>query len=156
VRRWKTSKIVDFPAGGLCCWMVSVLAGCTQLGLRFKAKSVVLTTGTFLCGLIHIGLSNYQAGRAGDPPSVSLSHRLREMKLPIARLKTGTPPRIDGRSIDYSVMLEQPGDTPVPVFSLWAVQRTRSNCRVGSPRLIKKHTKLSVAGWIVPRYLPVS
>jgi len=89
----------------------------TQLGLRFSARSVVLTTGTFLCGLIHIGLSNYQAGRAGDPPSISLSHRLREMKLPIARLKTGTPPRIDGRSIDYSVMLEQPGDTPVPVFS---------------------------------------
>jgi tRNA uridine 5-carboxymethylaminomethyl modification enzyme len=89
----------------------------TQLGLRFKAKSVVLTTGTFLCGLVHIGLTNYQAGRAGDPPSVSLSHRLRELKLPIGRLKTGTPPRIDGRSIDYSVMLEQPGDTPVPVFS---------------------------------------
>lgn len=89
----------------------------TQLGLKFKAKSVVLTTGTFLCGLIHIGLSNYQAGRAGDPPSVSLSHRLRELKLPIARLKTGTPPRIDGRSIDYSVMQEQPGDNPVPVFS---------------------------------------
>jgi tRNA uridine 5-carboxymethylaminomethyl modification enzyme len=89
----------------------------TQLGLKFKAKSVVLTTGTFLCGLVHIGLTNYQAGRAGDPPSVSLSHRLRELKLPIARLKTGTPPRIDGRSIDYSVMLEQPGDKPVPVFS---------------------------------------
>ncbi|HQS59013.1 MAG: tRNA uridine-5-carboxymethylaminomethyl(34) synthesis enzyme MnmG [Gallionellales bacterium 35-53-114] len=89
----------------------------TQLGLHFYAKSVVLTTGTFLCGLIHIGLTNYQAGRAGDPPSVSLSHRLREMQLPIARLKTGTPPRIDGRSIDYSVMLEQPGDTPAPVFS---------------------------------------
>ncbi len=89
----------------------------TQLGLSFNAKSVVLTTGTFLCGLVHIGLTNYQAGRAGDPPSVSLSHRLRELNLPIGRLKTGTPPRIDGRSIDYSVMLEQPGDTPVPVFS---------------------------------------
>ena len=89
----------------------------TQLGLTFKAKSVVLTTGTFLSGLIHIGLTNYQAGRAGDPASVSLSHRLRELKLPIARLKTGTPPRIDGRSIDYSVMLEQPGDTPVPVVA---------------------------------------
>ena len=89
----------------------------TQLGLRFKSKSVVLTTGTFLCGLVHIGLTNYQAGRAGDPPSVSLSHRLRELKLPIGRLKTGTPPRIDGRSIDYSVMLKQPGDTPLPVFS---------------------------------------
>lgn len=89
----------------------------TQLGLSFNAKSVVLTTGTFLCGLVHIGLTNYQAGRAGDPPSVSLSHRLRELNLPIGRLKTGTPPRIDGRSINYSVMLEQPGDTPVPVFS---------------------------------------
>ena len=89
----------------------------TQLGLRFAAKTVVLTTGTFLSGLIHIGQSNYQAGRAGDPPSVSLAHRLRELKLPVGRLKTGTPPRIDGRSIDYSVMTEQPGDTPVPVFS---------------------------------------
>lgn len=94
-----------------------VIGVVTQLGLRFNAKSVVLTTGTFLCGLVHIGLTNYQAGRAGDPPSISLSHRLREMQLPIGRLKTGTPPRIDGRSIDYSVMLEQPGDTPVPVFS---------------------------------------
>lgn len=89
----------------------------TQLGLRFDSKTVVLTTGTFLCGLIHVGLTHYQAGRAGDPPSVSLSHRLRELKLPIARLKTGTPPRIDGRSIDYSVMTEQPGDNPPPVFS---------------------------------------
>lgn len=89
----------------------------TQLGLRFAAHSVVLTTGTFLSGLIHIGQSNYQAGRAGDPPSVKLSHKLRELQLPIGRLKTGTPPRIDGRSIDYSVMVEQPGDTPAPVFS---------------------------------------
>ena len=89
----------------------------TQPGLRFTAKTVVLTTGTFLSGLIHIGQSNYQAGRAGDPPSVSLAHRLRELKLPVGRLKTGTPPRIDGRTIDYSVMTEQPGDTPVPVFS---------------------------------------
>jgi tRNA uridine 5-carboxymethylaminomethyl modification enzyme len=89
----------------------------TQLGLRFKAKTVVLTTGTFLSGLIHVGQSNYQAGRAGDPPSVSLSHRLRELKLPVGRLKTGTPPRLDGRTIDYSVMHEQAGDIPVPVFS---------------------------------------
>jgi tRNA uridine 5-carboxymethylaminomethyl modification enzyme len=89
----------------------------TQLGLRFSAKSVVLTTGTFLSGLIHVGQSNYQAGRAGDPPSVSLAHRLRELNLPVGRLKTGTPPRIDGRTIDYSVMQEQPGDDPVPVFS---------------------------------------
>jgi tRNA uridine 5-carboxymethylaminomethyl modification enzyme len=89
----------------------------TQTGLRFSAKTVVLTTGTFLSGLIHIGQSNYPGGRAGDPPSINLAHRLRELKLPVGRLKTGTPPRIDGRTIDYSVMDEQPGDTPVPVFS---------------------------------------
>lgn len=89
----------------------------TQLGLRFSARSVVLTTGTFLAGLIHVGQSNYQAGRAGDPPAVSLAHRLRELSLPVGRLKTGTPPRIDGRTIDYSVMQEQHGDDPVPVFS---------------------------------------
>jgi tRNA uridine 5-carboxymethylaminomethyl modification enzyme len=89
----------------------------TQLGIRFKSRAVVLTAGTFLSGLIHVGLSNYQAGRAGDPPSVSLSHRLREMKLPVGRLKTGTPPRLDARTIDFSVMAEQPGDDPLPVFS---------------------------------------
>jgi tRNA uridine 5-carboxymethylaminomethyl modification enzyme len=89
----------------------------TQLGLRFSSKTVVLTAGTFLSGLVHVGLSNYPAGRAGDPPSISLARRLRELKLPMGRLKTGTPPRIDGRTIDYSVMQEQPGDNPVPVFS---------------------------------------
>lgn len=89
----------------------------TQIGLRFAAKSVVLTAGTFLGGLVHVGLQNYQAGRAGDPPSVSLAARLREIGLPAGRLKTGTPPRIDGRTIDYSVMTVQPGDDPVPVFS---------------------------------------
>lgn len=89
----------------------------TQLGLRFMAKSVVLTAGTFLSGLVHVGLANYPAGRAGDPPSVALSRDLRELGLPVGRLKTGTPPRIDGRSIDYSVMVGQPGDDPVPVFS---------------------------------------
>ncbi len=89
----------------------------TQLGFRFEARTVVLTTGTFLSGLIHVGLEHYQAGRAGDPASVSLAQRLRELALPVGRLKTGTPPRIDGRTIDYSVMAEQPGDEPVPVFS---------------------------------------
>jgi tRNA uridine 5-carboxymethylaminomethyl modification enzyme len=89
----------------------------TQLGLRFESKAVVLTAGTFLGGLIHVGMSNYQAGRAGDPPSISLAARLREIGLPAGRLKTGTPPRIDGRTIDYSVMQKQPGDSPVPVFS---------------------------------------
>lgn len=89
----------------------------TQLGLRFHSRAVVLTAGTFLAGLIHVGQSNYQAGRAGDPPAVSLAHRLRELKLPVGRLKTGTPPRIDGRTINYSVLKEQPGDNPLPVFS---------------------------------------
>lgn len=89
----------------------------TQLGLRFSAKTVVLTTGTFLSGLIHVGQASYSAGRAGDPPSISLAHRLKELNLPVGRLKTGTPPRIDGRTIDYSVMQEQAGDDPVPVFS---------------------------------------
>ncbi len=90
----------------------------TQMGLQFTAKKVVLTAGTFLDGKIHVGLNNYAGGRAGDPASVSLSARLKELKLPQGRLKTGTPPRIDGRTIDFSVMLEQPGDLdPVPVFS---------------------------------------
>ena len=89
----------------------------TQVGLRFAARAVVLTTGTFLAGLVHVGLSNYQAGRAGDPPSISLAVRLRELQLPVGRLKTGTPPRLDGRTIDFSVMERQPGDQPTPVFS---------------------------------------
>jgi tRNA uridine 5-carboxymethylaminomethyl modification enzyme len=89
----------------------------TQLGIQFRARSVILTTGTFLSGLIHVGMTNYQAGRAGDPPSLSLAARLRELKLPVGRLKTGTPPRLDARSIDFSVMEVQPGDDPVPVFS---------------------------------------
>ena len=89
----------------------------TQLGLRFAADAVVLTTGTFLSGLIHVGLQNYAAGRAGDPAAVSLARRLRELTPTMGRLKTGTPPRIDGRSIDFSVLAKQPGDEPVPVFS---------------------------------------
>ncbi len=89
----------------------------TQIGLAFEAPAVVLTAGTFLNGLIHVGLDNYSAGRAGDPPAISLGQRLKELKLPQGRLKTGTPPRLDARSIDFSVMQEQPGDDPVPVFS---------------------------------------
>jgi tRNA uridine 5-carboxymethylaminomethyl modification enzyme len=89
----------------------------TDLGIRFLSRAVVLTTGTFLSGLVHVGLSNYRAGRAGDPPSLSLAARLRELKLPVGRLKTGTPPRLDGRTIDFSVLEAQPGDDPVPVFS---------------------------------------
>jgi tRNA uridine 5-carboxymethylaminomethyl modification enzyme len=89
----------------------------TQMGLRFQAHAVVLTVGTFLGGRIHIGLSNYEGGRAGDPPSNALSRRLRELPFRVERLKTGTPPRIDGRSIDFARLAEQPGDLPVPVFS---------------------------------------
>ncbi len=89
----------------------------TQSGIRFFANSVVLTAGTFLGGLIHIGMQNYQGGRAGDPPSLRLSERLREYPLRVDRLKTGTPPRIDARSVDFSVMQEQPGDTPTPIMS---------------------------------------
>jgi tRNA uridine 5-carboxymethylaminomethyl modification enzyme len=95
-----------------------VTGAVTQAGIRFKGRTVVLTAGTFLNGLVHVGLQNYSAGRAGDPPAISLSHRLKELKLPQGRLKTGTPPRIDGRSIDFSQLAEQPGDLdPVPVFS---------------------------------------
>ncbi|MEO6825648.1 MAG: tRNA uridine-5-carboxymethylaminomethyl(34) synthesis enzyme MnmG [Nitrosospira sp.] len=89
----------------------------TQLGIKFFAHTVVLTAGTFLGGVAHVGSANFRAGRAGDPPSGTLALRLREMQLPVGRLKTGTPPRLDGRSIDYSVMTEQRSDTPVPVFS---------------------------------------
>jgi tRNA uridine 5-carboxymethylaminomethyl modification enzyme len=89
----------------------------TEMGVRFSARAVVLTTGTFLSGLVHIGLSHYRAGRAGDPPSLKLAARLRELNLPVGRLKTGTPPRLDGRSIDFSALKPQPGDQPVPVFS---------------------------------------
>jgi len=94
-----------------------VVGAITAIGLAFRASAVVLTAGTFLGGRIHVGLENYAAGRAGDPPSVSLAARLRELKLPVGRLKTGTPPRLDGRTIDFSKCTEQPGDSPEPVFS---------------------------------------
>ena len=90
----------------------------TESGIHFYANSVILTAGTFLDGVVHVGLKNYQAGRAGDPSSKTLAQRLNQLNLPVGRLKTGTPPRIDGRSIDYSVMEEQPGDVPTPHFSL--------------------------------------
>lgn len=101
-----------------------VVGAVTQVGIAFRARTVVLTAGTFLDGRIHVGLDNYQAGRAGDPPAATLSARLKELKLPQARLKTGTPPRLDGRSIDFSRCVEQPGDgmpggatAAMPVFS---------------------------------------
>jgi tRNA uridine 5-carboxymethylaminomethyl modification enzyme len=94
-----------------------VVGAITQLGVRFSARAVVLTAGTFLNGLIHVGLQNYTGGRMGDPPSVSLAARLRELALPVGRLKTGTPPRLDGKTIDFSVMAQQHSDDPLPVFS---------------------------------------
>jgi tRNA uridine 5-carboxymethylaminomethyl modification enzyme len=94
-----------------------VAGAITSIGVRFLAATVVLTAGTFLGGRVHVGLSNYRAGRAGDPPALSLAARLRELSLPVGRLKTGTPPRIDGRTIDFSRLTEQPGDRPEPVFS---------------------------------------
>jgi tRNA uridine 5-carboxymethylaminomethyl modification enzyme len=96
-----------------------VVGAVTQVGLKFRSRTVVLTAGTFLDGKLHVGLNSYSAGRAGDPPAISLSSRLKELALPQGRLKTGTPPRIDGRSIDFSLMQAQPGDSnPIPVFSV--------------------------------------
>lgn len=139
----------------------------TQLGLRFMAKSVVLTTGTFLSGLVHVGLANYPAGRAGDPPSIALSRDLRELGLPVGRLKTGTPPRIDGRSIDYSVMVEQPGDDPVPVFSFmgraeqhpqqlpcWITQTNKQTHDIIRGGLDRSPMFTGVIEGVGPRYCP--
>jgi tRNA uridine 5-carboxymethylaminomethyl modification enzyme len=139
----------------------------TQIGLQFRARTVVLTAGTFLSGRIHVGLENYQAGRAGDPPSLSLAQRLRELKLPVGRLKTGTPPRLDGRTIDFSVMEQQPGDEPVPVFSFlghrsqhprqiscWIThtnQRTHDAIRAG---LDRSPMYSGVIEGVGPRYCP--
>ena len=115
---WLFQQAVDDllvePDGGVD----RVVGAVTQMGIAFRARTVVLTAGTFLDGRVHVGLRNHAAGRAGDPPSVTLSARLKERKLPQGRLKTGTPPRIDGRSIDFSKLTEQPGDLdPLPVFS---------------------------------------
>ncbi len=105
--------VVEADGGG-----ERVVGAVTQMGIAFRSRTVVLTAGTFLDGRVHVGLRNHAAGRAGDPPAVTLSARLKELKLPQGRLKTGTPPRIDGRTIDFSKLTEQPGDLdPVPVFS---------------------------------------
>ena len=139
----------------------------TQLGIRFEAASVVLTAGTFLSGLVHVGLQNYQAGRAGDPAAVTLSHRLRELKLPMGRLKTGTPPRLDARTIDFSVMNEQPGDTPVPVFSFmgsaalhpkqlpcWITQTNDTTHDIIRNNLDRSPMYCGVIEGVGPRYCP--
>ena len=139
----------------------------TQMGIRFLAQSVVLTTGTFLGGLIHIGMQSYSGGRAGDPPSIALAKRLRELPLRVGRLKTGTPPRIDGRSVDYSVMTEQPGDTPLPVMSFLGTQAqhprqvscwiTHTNARtheIIASNLDRSPMYSGVIEGIGPRYCP--
>lgn len=139
----------------------------TQLGIRFDALAVVLTAGTFLNGLVHVGLASYRAGRFGDPAAISLAERLKEIKLPVGRLKTGTPPRLDGRSIDYSVLQRQPGDDPVPVFSFagnrsqhprqvpcWITQtnsRTHDIIRAG---LDRSPMYTGVIEGVGPRYCP--
>ncbi len=110
-------RIFQQPVDDLLIENDRVAGVVTQAGFKFAARAVVLTTGTFLGGLIHIGLERHRGGRAGEAPALTLAQRLRELKLPVGRLKTGTPPRLDGRSIDFSAMTEQPGDEPTPVFS---------------------------------------
>ncbi len=139
----------------------------TNLGLRFSAKTIVLTAGTFLSGLIHVGMSNYPAGRAGDPPSIMLANKLRDLNLPVGRLKTGTPPRIDGRSIDYSSITEQPGDNPVPVFSFmgsstlhpkqvscWITETNQKTHEIIRKGLDRSPLYTGVIKGVGPRYCP--
>jgi len=139
----------------------------TQMGLKFHADNVVLTTGTFLGGLIHIGLQNYSGGRAGDPPSIALAQRLRELPLRVGRLKTGTPPRIDGRSVDFELMTEQPGDTPVPVMSFlgsreqhpqqvscWITHTNATTHQIIAANLDRSPMYSGIIEGIGPRYCP--
>ena len=160
---WIFQQAVD----GLLLEADGVRGVVTQLGLRFHAPSVVLTAGTFLSGLIHVGQSSYQAGRAGDPPSISLSRQLWELGFPVGRLKTGTPPRLDGRTIDFSVMQVQQGDDPVPVFSFMGVaaqhprqlpcwitetnERTHDIIRAG---LDRSPMYMGIIEGVGPRYCP--
>ena len=139
----------------------------TQMGLRFEAPTVVLTTGTFLAGLIHVGLSHYEAGRAGDPAASTLAHRLRELRLPVGRLKTGTPPRLDARSIEFSALDEQPGDVPEPVFSFlgrrdmhprqvpcWITHTNRRTHEIIRAGLDRSPMFTGVIQGVGPRYCP--
>ena len=139
----------------------------TQLGIRFQAEQVILTAGTFLAGLVHVGLAHYTAGRAGDPAAASLAARLRELSLPVGRLKTGTPPRLDGRTIDFSLLAEQPGDTPEPVFSFmgnrashpaqrpcWITHTTAQTHEIIRGGLDRSPMYTGVIEGIGPRYCP--
>jgi len=139
----------------------------TQLGIVFSGRAVVLTVGTFLGGLVHVGLENFQAGRMGDPPSVSLAARLRELDLPVGRLKTGTPPRIDGRTIDFSQTQVQPGDDPAPAFSFmgdaarhpaqrpcWITHTTAETHEIIRGGLDRSPMYTGVIEGVGPRYCP--
>lgn len=139
----------------------------TQIGVELEASTVILTTGTFLSGLIHVGLQNYEAGRAGDPPAKRLAARLRELQLPAGRLKTGTPPRLDGRTIDFSRLEVQPGDAPTPVFSFvgnrdmhpqqvacWITRTTPATHEVIRRGLDRSPLFTGVIKGIGPRYCP--
>ena len=139
----------------------------TQIGLAFHADAVVLTTGTFLSGLIHVGLQNYEAGRAGDPPAKRLGAALRERKLPVGRLKTGTPPRLDGRTIDFDRLIVQPGDDPEPVFSFmgtramhpeqrpcWITHTTAATHEIIRGALDRSPLYAGVIQGVGPRYCP--
>jgi tRNA uridine 5-carboxymethylaminomethyl modification enzyme len=144
-----------------------VVGAVTAIGVRFHAQAVVLTAGTFLGGKIHVGLNSHAAGRAGDPPSNMLAQRLRELKLPAGRLKTGTPPRLDGRTIDFSKLVEQPGDSPTPVFSFlgsghmhpqqvscWITHTTEQTHEVIRAGLDRSPMFTGVIEGIGPRYCP--
>jgi tRNA uridine 5-carboxymethylaminomethyl modification enzyme len=144
-----------------------VAGAITAIGLRFHAQAVVLTAGTFLGGKIHVGLNSHSGGRAGDPPSNLLARRLRELKLPAGRLKTGTPPRLDGRTIDFSKFIEQPGDSPTPVFSFlgsghmhpqqvscWITHTTERTHDVIRAGLDRSPMFTGVIEGIGPRYCP--
>ena len=159
--------IFQQPCDDLILENDQVVGVSTQMGLKFKAQSVVLTVGTFLAGQIHIGLNNYQGGRAGDPASVNLANKLRDMPFRIDRLKTGTPPRLDARSLDFSVMEEQPGDDPRPVFSFMGsrddhpkqiscfITHTNSNTHeIISNGLDRSPMYTGVIEGIGPRYCP--
>ncbi|KTC86931.1 tRNA uridine-5-carboxymethylaminomethyl(34) synthesis enzyme MnmG [Legionella brunensis] len=139
----------------------------TQMGLTFRARAVVLTVGTFLGGKIHVGMNQYAGGRAGDPPAIALAKRLRDLDLPVGRLKTGTPPRIDGRSLDYSQMTVQPGDEPVPIFSYlgttalhpqqvpcYITQTTNTTHEIIQANLHQSPMYAGVIEGIGPRYCP--
>ncbi|MEW6254245.1 MAG: tRNA uridine-5-carboxymethylaminomethyl(34) synthesis enzyme MnmG, partial [Planctomycetota bacterium] len=139
----------------------------TQLGIVFSGRAVVLTAGTFLAGLVHVGLENFQAGRMGDPPAVSLAARLRELNLPAGRLKTGTPPRLDGRSIDFGRTQVQPGDDPAPVFSFmgdaamhpaqrpcWITHTTERTHEIIRGGLDRSPMYTGVIEGVGPRYCP--